>query len=145
MMTPKTGNREPQQNYRLETVSNELLEGAEASLNMFYGVNRAKFLNSSLLGLVCCNVKSTWKFSRNESRAIYILLIFNHKRDIKLPVYEGNYVGISFKTRRDVPVRLVLISLIAEFYITLSRWNLFTFSYNPYLLSILFSMAKRKR
>ena len=26
-LTPKTGNREPQQNNRLETISNELLEG----------------------------------------------------------------------------------------------------------------------
>ena len=33
----KTGNREPQQNYRIGTVSNELLGG----LNMFYGANLA--------------------------------------------------------------------------------------------------------
>ena len=34
---PKTGNREPQQNYRLGTVNNELLGGG--GLNMFYGAN----------------------------------------------------------------------------------------------------------
>ena len=34
-LTPKTGNREPHQNHRLGTVSNELLGG----LNMFYGTN----------------------------------------------------------------------------------------------------------
>ena len=33
-LTPKTGNREPQQNYRLGTVSNELLGGG--GLNLFY-------------------------------------------------------------------------------------------------------------
>ena len=36
-LTPKTDNREPQQNYRLGTVSNNLLRGR--GFNYFYGPN----------------------------------------------------------------------------------------------------------
>ena len=51
--TPKTGNREPQQNYCIGTVSNELLGG----LNMFYGTNLALSFCSGTKHLVGRSVR----------------------------------------------------------------------------------------